>query len=158
MAVNLRQSKFAELYVACGNATRAYGQAYDVPKTDEGNYPGWCATDGNRLLRNEKVRAEVERIKGENQALASLSREETLDYLVSAITTPAGEIGPDNPLCEEYEVKPDGSIKVKAISKIAAIKELVRLTGMAAPERTEVSFDAEVTAMLAKMMGAKAES
>jgi len=155
MILNPRQAKFAELYVASGNATRAYGKAYDVAKTEEGNFPGWCATDGNRLLRNEKVQAEVERIKGENQALASLSREETLDYLVSVITTPVGEIGPDSALCEEYEVKPDGTVKVKCVSKLGAVKELVRLTGMAAPEKKEVSFDSEVTAMLAGIMGAK---
>lgn len=155
MALNPRQKRFAELYHQYGNATRAYGEAYDAPKTETGSYPAWVASDGNRLVRNEKVRAEVERLKGETASLASMTREETVNYLVEAITTPIEEIGPNSPLCEEYEVKPDGTIKTKSVSKLGAIKELARLCGMNAPEKVEVSADSEVVEMLRGLTGAK---
>ncbi len=157
MSLNPRQKRFAELYHRCGNATRAYGEAYEVPANEDGIYPGWCATDGNRLLRNEKVREEVARLKGEASALCALSEEETIDYLVSAIMTPVGEIGPDSPLCEEYEVKPDGTVKTKSVSKLGAIKELSRLTGWEKARKIDLGIDDEFATMLRGLTGAKQE-
>ena len=150
-----RRALFAQLYHRYGNATRAYGEAYDVQKNEDGIYPGWCATDGNRLLRNEKVRTEIARLKQDAAELSTVSEEEMVDWLCAAIMTPTGEIGPDSPLCEEYEVKPDGSIKVKGVSKIAAAKELIRLTGWEKAQKVEGSADDEIKAMLQAITGAK---
>lgn len=150
--LNPRQKKFALLYHRYGNATRAYGEAYDAPKVD-GSFPAWVSSDGNRLVRNEKVRAEIARLKGESAALASMDRAEVVDYLVAAIATPISEIGPDSPLCEEMTVSEDGKIKTKGVSKIAAIRELARLTGMDAPQRVEIGADEDVRAMLRGIMG-----
>lgn len=155
MSLNPRQKRFAELYHRYGNATRAYGEAYDAPKTETGSYPAWVSSDGNRLVRNEKVRAEVERLKGESAALSTMTREEAVNYLVEAITTPIEEIGPDSPLCEEYEVKPDGTIKTKSVSKLGAMKELARICGMNAPEKVELSADDSLSAILQRVTGAK---
>ena len=155
MSLNPRQQKFAELYHRYGNATRAYGEAYDAPKTPHGTYPAWVSSDGNRLVKNEKVRAEIDRLKGEVSSLASMTREEMADYLFQAISTPVEDIGPDSPLCEEYEIKPDGTIKVKGVSKIAAAKELMRLTGMEAPQKVEVSAESEFLGMLAALTQSK---
>lgn len=155
MPLNPRQKRFAELYHRYGNGTRAYGEAGEVPKTEEGNYPAWCTVEACRYLRNPSVREEIERLRGETSTLAALSREEMVDYLVSAINTPVGEIGPDSPLCEEYEVKPDGTVKTKSVSKIAAAKELARLCGFNAPQKVEVSADSEVVEMLRGLTGAK---
>ena len=141
MSLNPRQKRFAELYHRYGNATRAYGEAYDAPKNDAGTYPNWVSSDGNRLVRNEKVRAEVERLKGESASYSSMTRDEAVNYLIEAITTPIEEIGPDSPLCEEYEVKPDGTIKTKSISKLGAMKELARITGMNAPQEVSIKVD-----------------
>lgn len=148
--LNPRQKRFAELYHRYGNATRAYGEAYDAPKTDEGNFPSWVSSDGNRLVRNEKVRAEVERLKGESAALATMTREEAVNFLVEAITTPIEEIGPDSPLCEEYEVKPDGTIKTKSVSKLGAMKELARMCGLNAPQEVNLNCDA-LTSLLGQI-------
>jgi hypothetical protein len=141
MSLNPRQKRFAELYHRYGNATRAYGEAYDAPKTDAGTYPNWVSADGHRLVRNEKVKALIAELKGETAALSSMSREEAVDYLISAITTPVESIGPDSPLCEEYEVKPDGTIKTKSVSKLGAMKELARITGMNAPQEVNIKVD-----------------
>lgn len=141
MSLNPRQKRFAELYHRYGNATRAYGEAYDAPKTEQGSFPAWVSSDGNRLVRNEKVRAEVERLKGESASLATMTRDEAINFLIEAITTPIEEIGPDSPLCEEYEVKPDGTIKTKSVSKLGAMKELARITGMNAPQEITVKVD-----------------
>lgn len=155
MALNPRQKRFAELYHRYGNATRAYGEAYDAPANEDGIFPGWCATDGNRLLRNEKVREEVQRLKGEAAAVSALTEAETLDYLAAAVLTPVGEIGPDSPLCEEYEVRADGSIKTKAVSKLGALRELMRLTGMDKPQKVELSADDSLSAILQRVTGVK---
>lgn len=155
MALNPRQKRFAELYHRYGNATRAYGEAYDAPRTETGSFPAWVASDGNRLVRNEKVREEINRLKGETASLASMTREEMVNYLVEAIITPVGDIGPESPLCEEYEVKPDGTIKTKSVSKIGAARELARICGFNAAEKVEVSADSEVVEMLRGLTGAK---
>jgi phage terminase small subunit len=155
MSLNPRQQKFAELYHRYGNATRAYGEAYDAPKTANGTYPAWVSSDGNRLVKNEKVRIEIERLKGEVASLASMTREEMADYLFQAINTPIEDIGPESPLCEEYTVDESGKIKVKAVSKIAAIRELARLTGMDAPQKIEISAENEFLGMLAALTQSK---
>ena len=56
--MNPRHTKFAELYVLYGNATRAYAEAYDVVKTD-GKFPHWASVEGHRLLRYPSVKAEM---------------------------------------------------------------------------------------------------
>lgn len=148
MPLNPRQKRFAELYHRYGNATRAYGEAYDAPRTETGAFPHWVTADGNRLVRNGDVQEEVSRLKGETSALSSLSLAETVDYLVSVINTPVGEIGPESPLCEEYHIEESGKIKTKSVSKIAAIRELARLTGMDAPQKVEISADDAFTKLL----------
>lgn len=160
--LNPRQKRFCELYHRYGNATRAYGEAYDSPtldspKADRITYPNWVSVEAYRTLRIPIVVEFIAKLRGDSAALADMSREETLDYLISAITTPIEDIGPDSPLCEEYEVKPDGTIKTKSVSKIGALKELIRLTGMAAPKRLEVTADSEVKEMLRRLTGAKGE-
>lgn len=150
--LNPRQKKFAMLHHRYGNATRAYGEAYDAPKV-AGVYPNWVSVDGHRLLRNDKVRAELDRLKGEAASLATFDCANVVDYLVLAITTPIGEIGPDSPLCEEYTVADDGKVKTKSVSKIAAIRELARLTGMDAPTEITIGLDEAVRAMLRELMG-----
>ena len=152
-----RQKKFAELYHRYGNATRAYGEAYESQKNDQGRYPNWVSIEAYRSLRTSIVSEYIKELKGESAELSTMTLTETLDYLVSAATTPVEDIGPDSPLCEEYEVKPDGTIKTKSVSKIAAIKELIRLTGMAAPQKVEITADDEVKDMLRRLTGAKKE-
>jgi hypothetical protein len=151
--MNARQKQFAALYHRYGNATRAYGEAYDAPRTETGAFPHWVTSDGNRLVRNGDVQAEIDRLKGEAAALASMTLEQTTDWLVAAITTPVAEIGPDSPLCEEYEVKPDGSIKTKSVSKIAAARELIRLTGMDSPVKVEVSAKEDFLTLFRSLTG-----
>lgn len=155
MSLNPRQAKFAELYHRYGNATRAYGEAYDAPKTETGSYPNWVSSDGNRLVRNEKVRAEIARLKGESAALSDMTREEMVDYLISAITTPIEQIGPESPLCEEYTVEDSGKIKVKSVSKLAALKELARITGVGEPQKLELSADDALAEIFKTVTGAK---
>lgn len=152
MALNPRQRKFAERYHATGNATRSYAEAYGVCDSV-------AAANAYRLLRNDGIRKELARLHGETAALASMSREEMADYLVAAIMTPAGEIDENSPLCEEVtrHVGEDGVevVKIKAVSKLGAAKELIRLAGMAAPQKVEVSASDDVVGLLREITGAK---
>lgn len=155
MALNPRQKKFAELYHRYGNGTRAYGEAGEVARTDEGNYPAWCAVEANRYLRNPNIRKYLATLRGEAEQLSTLSLAETVDYLVSAITTPVGEIGPESPLCEEYTVDDAGRVKTKSVSKLGAIRELARLTGMGEPEKVEVSAGDGLAEVIKAITGTK---
>lgn len=160
MSLNPRQKRFAELYHRYGNATRAYGEAYEIPLTDKGRFPNWCAVEGNRLLRNPNIRNELALLRGEAETLSGMSREEVIDFLVAAITTPIDQIGPDSPLCEEWTVhqKPGNDdqdavevVKIKCISKAAAIKELARICGHTAPAKVELSASDALTSLLGQI-------
>lgn len=155
MSLNPRQKRFAELYHRYGNGTRAYGEAGEVEKTEDGNFPAWCSVEAHRYLKNPNIRKYLAELRGEAEVLSAMTREEVIDYLVSAISSPVGEIGPDSPLCEEYTVDDAGKIKTKSVSKLGAIRELARLTGMDAPQKVELSADSEVVEMLRGLTGAK---
>lgn len=154
MSVNLRHTKFAELYVLYGNATRAYAEAYDVVKTD-GKFPHWASVEGHRLLRYPSVKAEMAKIRGENADLSSMERSEAIDYLIAVLNTPIDQIGPDSPFCEEYTVEDSGKIKTKSISKISALTQLARICGWNEAEKVEHSVGSDVTEMLKALSGAK---
>jgi hypothetical protein len=158
--LNPRQKRFAELYHRYGNGTRAYGEAYEIPHTDKGRFPNWCAVEGNRLLRNPNIRKYLAELRGEAEALSEMSREEVIDFLVAAITTPIDQIGPDSPLCEEWTVhqKPGNDdqdavevVKIKCVSKTAAIKELARICGLSAPAKVELSASDALTSLLGQI-------
>ena len=149
MSLNPRQKRFAEAYHRCGNATRAYGEAYDIAKTDGGNYPGWCAVEGHRLLRNPKIQEELEKLRGEASKLSAMTLEELTDFLSSALTTPVEEIGIDSPLCQEYRIDKEGNMVVKSIPKIPAAQLLARLCGW----EKERKIDLGVDDALAKLLG-----
>lgn len=152
MALNPRQIRFCELYHASGNGCESYAEAY-------GASAAVSAANAWRLLRNDGIRNELARLAGETATLAAMSREDMADYLVSAIMTPAGDIDEHSPLCEEVtrHVGEDGVevVKIKSVSKLGAAKELIRLTGMAAPQKVEVSANSEVVEMLRVITGAK---
>jgi hypothetical protein len=153
--LTVRQARFAELYHRYGNGTRAYGEAGNIAKTDEGNYPSWVTVEAHRLLRNPNVKEEINRLIGDAQALASMTVDELLDFHATVVRTPVGEVGPDSPFCEEYEVKPDGTVKVKMISKVASSREIARLTGMDSPQKVEISAENEFLGMLAALTQSK---
>lgn len=47
MSLNPRQKRFAELYHRYGNGTRAYGEAGEVEKTEDGNFPAGSLVIGS---------------------------------------------------------------------------------------------------------------
>lgn len=163
--INPRHERFAALYHRYGNATRAYGEAAEIPALESGYFPSWCAVEGHRFLRNPNVRDELSRLRGESAALTSMDVAEVDDWLTGVINTPVGEIDEFSPYCEEvtreYRKDPgeDGEryevVKIKSASKLGAAKELIRRKGMAAAQEVKISADGEVCEMLRGLMGAR---
>lgn len=150
-----RHKKFAELYFAGGNATEAYGEVYGTARTATGKFPGWVGISAHRLLRNPLVREELDRMRGEASKLATMELQDVIDFLTAAINTPIEEIGPESPLCEEMTTDENGKVKVKSISKAAAIRELARLTGMGAAKKIEITAESELVDMVKRLTGAR---
>ncbi len=111
------QQKFAEAYAVERNAKAAYMLAYPKSK------PLAAEANGSRLIRLDKVKVEIERIRREAQNApggAFLTIEEKRRFAASVVRARPDQASADNPLCEikmskagEYYAFPD---------KLAAIK------------------------------------
>lgn len=65
-----------------------------------------------------------------------LSRDELARFFSRVVRTPVGEVAPDSDMAQEVDERPK-SRKVKMPSKIEAARELARLLGYYAPEKSE---------------------
>lgn len=153
MALTPRQQRFVELYHATGLGAQSYIEAYGATSK------GYAAQNAYRILRIPAVKEELEKLRGESLALANITREEIVDYLIAAITTPVAEIDETSPLAQEVKraSSPNGSetIEVKAVSKIAALRELARITGIIKPEEVRVSASDDVVNALRGICGVR---
>lgn len=118
--LNDRQKKFCLLYLKYFNATKAYQESYDVPYNT-------ASTSGSRLLANDKIKAELTRLK-EAQAkelyLDSLDiKKEWMKQAFSDITDFV-EFGQ-----EEYEtVNSEGEVVMK-MGSFLRLREDVEVDG-----------------------------
>lgn len=76
---NINQAKFIELYLASGNATRAYQQAYSI---DEANIKT-AEVNASKLLRNPKVKRAMREKQLELEQELGLSKAFFLSHLKS---------------------------------------------------------------------------
>jgi hypothetical protein len=86
---------------------------------------GFKAHRGNsfRLSENEHVKGRVNELKTEANGASTLSKQEAIEWLCKAITTPVGKIDENSPLAQEVIYKP-GEKRVKSVSKMDALKTL----------------------------------
>ena len=161
MALNPRQEKFCQLYHESGNASQSYEEAY-------GCSPRVARQSAWRLATNAGIKERLDELKGETRELATLSRQEVIEYLVQAIVTPVSDVTEDSTLCEErtiawrkeghgedaeqYEVE-----KLKMVSKTAAIKELNRMCGFYEPEKVEHDLSDDLGELIRLATGARGE-
>jgi phage terminase small subunit len=70
---SIRQERFAQAYVACGVAAKAYREA---------GYEGKAAfVNGHEVLTNPNVRARIAEIRQQNEAKAEFTRQEAIRHM-----------------------------------------------------------------------------
>jgi hypothetical protein len=148
MALTPRQQRFVELYIESGKLNESYEKAYGVSR-ESAHANAW------RVLRHPEVKKAVEGITQELSEYCSMTREELVDRLIGMIVAKPSDASFDNPLCELVMTKAGPAALFP--SKLGAIRELIRLTGMASPEKVEVSTADGLMSEIKKMMGVKKE-
>jgi hypothetical protein len=104
------------------------------------NYTGKEA-DGNAAnwMNRPGVRERVNELKEANSRKATLSREQTIEFLCNVINTSAAKVDADSPLVQSAEFVDGKPVKLRIPDKIAAVKELVRICAWAQAARLELS-------------------
>lgn len=136
-----KQSIFCQLYVRSFNATNAYHKAYGCTRTA-------AMTNGSRLLKNDKIKAEIERLKKEKVAKLFLDENDIFEKMIeiafSDITDFLGFDGGvvwlnnskevDGTLITEVKQGKDG-ISIKLADKMKALLWLADHMDMATEEQ-----------------------
>ena len=129
---NVRHEKFAQCVASGLSGADAYRQAAEYSgKQADGNAANWMKRPG--------VRERIAELKEANSRRATLSREQTIEFLCSVIGTSAAKIEADSPLVQSAEFVDGKPVKLKIPDKIAAVKELTKMCGWAQPNRIELS-------------------
>jgi hypothetical protein len=129
---NVRHEKFAQCVASGLSGADAYRQAAEYSgKQADGNAANWMNRPG--------VRERVNELKEANSRKATLSREQTIEFLCNVIKTSAAKVEEDSPLVQSAEFVDCKLVRVKIPDKIAAVKELTRMCGWAKPDRVEIS-------------------
>lgn len=146
MSLNPRVKRFVESYHLSGSGKAAYLEVYQCSEAT-------AETNGPRLLRTAQVQEALQQLEQGAELQCTLTREELLSRLAAIIDSKPSEAAAENPLCELVMTKMGPASLFP--SKLGAMKELARITGMNAPQKVEVSADSEVVEMLRGLTGAK---
>ena len=93
----------------------------------------------DQLMNQHGVRERVNELKEANSRKATLSREQTIEFLCNVINTSAAKVDADSPLVQSAEFENGQPAKLRIPDKIAAVKELTKMCGWAQPNRIELS-------------------
>jgi hypothetical protein len=85
------------------------------------------------------IRERIAELKEANSRKATLSREQTIEFLCNVISTSAAKVEADSPLVQSAEFVDGKPVKLRIPDKIAAAKELTKMCGWAQPNRIELS-------------------
>ena len=144
--LNEKQRKFVVLHVAGGfSMTKAYRMAGYQARGKA------AESAASRLLRNVKVAAYADELRGVAEKGAVASLQETLEFLTLALRVPLSEIDEDHPLCVEFveTVTESGSTKrVKKVDPLKAIQEISKLMNRYAPQEVKHGVDDELSEIL----------
>ena len=129
---NVRHEKFAQCVASGLTGADAYRQVINYTgKEADGNAANWMNRPG--------VRERVNELKEANSRKATLSREQTIEFLCNVISTSAAKVDADSPLVQSAEFLDGKPVKLRIPDKIAAVKELTRICGWAQPNRIELA-------------------
>ena len=93
----------------------------------------------DQLLGKIGIRERIAELKEANSRKATLSREQTIEFLCNVISTSAAKVDADSPLVQSAEFVDGKPVKLRIPDKIAAVKELTKMCGWAQPNRIELS-------------------
>ena len=92
-----------------------------------------------RWMDSPGVRERLNELKEANSRNATLSREQTIEFLCNVISTSAAKVDADSSLVQSAEFENGQPVKLRIPDKIAAVKELTKMCGWAQPNRIELS-------------------
>ena len=175
MALTVRQEKFVNRYLECGNASEAYRYAYDCSKMKDKTVWEKAST----MLSKDKVKARVDQLQAELQKVSDITKERILtelEAILDARITDYLEFDgrvirfKDFKTLTDKQVKAIESIKegkngieLKLHGKSWSIERICKMLGFDAPEKREVKntfgsmsdeeLDAQITELLKKLKG-----
>jgi hypothetical protein len=130
---NSRYEKFAQMVASGLTGSEAYRQ---VAGATAGKNADVLAA---RWMDSPGVRERLAELKEANSRKATLSREQTIEFLCNVISTSAAKVDADSPLVQSAEFVDGKPVKLRIPDKIAAVKELTKMCGWAQPNRIELS-------------------
>ena len=92
-----------------------------------------------RWVDSPGVRERLNELKEANSRKATLSGEQTIEFLCNVINTTAVKVDADSPLVQSAEFVDGKPVRLKIPDKIAAVRELTKMCGWAQPNRIELS-------------------
>jgi phage terminase small subunit len=143
--LNPRWERFCRHYLASGNQSEAFKRA--GYKTDDNG------SNSTRLLKNPCIKQRLLELRAKAYYAFDLERRDLTGFLGAVVATPAGELTPDHPLAQSYQVD-DKGVKVRMPDKVAAAQALARIQGYDAPQQLEVTVN-PLTSYLRTLRGAK---
>jgi hypothetical protein len=130
---NSRYEKFAQMVASGLTGSEAYRQ---VAGATAGKNADVLAA---RWMDSPGVRERLNELKEANSRKATLSREQTIEFLCNVIKTSAANVEAESSLVQSVEFVDGKPVKLKIPDKIATAKELTRICGWAQPNRIELS-------------------
>ena len=131
---NTRHEQFAQFVAHGSPQSEAYRRVV-------GN--GASAKNANvhadEWMNRPGVRERVAELKEANSRKATLSREQTIEFLCNVISTSTAKVEADSPLVQSAEFVDGKPVKLRIPDKIAAAKELTKMCGWAKPDRIELA-------------------
>lgn len=110
-----KQKRFADEYIISLNATEAYKKAYPNIKKDN-----TASSSGHRLLRNDEIKAYIEKRLAEKETHLIAKQDEVLAYLTSVMR------GESSAEVVVVEGEGDGCSKARKVSKAPDERERLR--------------------------------
>jgi hypothetical protein len=93
------------------------------------------------FVATNSIRERINELKEASSRKATLSREQTIDWLCNVISVSAATIEANSSLVQTAEFVDGKPVKLKIPDKIAAVRELVKICGWAQPDRVESTRD-----------------
>ena len=130
---NSRHEKFAQAVASGLSGSEAYRQVVGAAAGKNADVMA------DQLMNQHGVRERVAELKEANSRKATLSREQTIEFLCNVIGTSAAKVDADSPLVQSAEFLDGKPMRLRIPDKIAAVKELTKICGWATPNRIELA-------------------
>ena len=109
---------------------------------------------GREFMRKRGMKARVAEIRTENAAKCEMSKEEYREYLIAAMKTPAGQLGPDHQFCQMYKVTDEQGVtrEFRMPDKFRAAALLAQHCGWDAPTTINLETGDNLSAFLRRVI------